>query len=120
MRSKFLATFFTVSALVLAAVVLFVPQLPSRAATVNTPNPVSHGYAADAGTGAIAITPTDGNVFQYPVRVWVGGAGTITVLPAANPGTPVTMTVAANTYVPLYVVNVNATGTTATLLVGIY
>jgi hypothetical protein len=101
-------------------IVLIAIAIIAHAATTPTPNPASHGLAADAGMNAIAITPSDANVFQYPVRVWVGGAGTLAVQAANNPGTTVTFTVAANTYLPLYVVAVMATGTTATLLVGVY
>lgn len=106
------------ASIVLVALIAFAVVV-SNAATVPTPNPTSHGLAADAGMAAFVIAPSDTDVFQSPVRVWVGGAGTLAVVPANGTAT-VSLTVAANTYVPLYVTAVKATGTAATLLVAIY
>lgn len=69
--------------------------------------------------GAKAITPSDVDTFQQPVSVYVGGAGTVTCTPA-NLQADVVITMAAGSVIPFRVVAVKATGTTATLLVGVY
>ena len=77
------------------------------------------------GNSGIAITPTDdapikdtdGNIIQ-PL-LWVGGAGNVAVKTAT--GQSITFTaVPAGTLIPIMVSEVEATGTTATLIVGIY
>jgi hypothetical protein len=73
---------------------------------------------------ARAITPHDStNIVQpgahrHTDAVYVGGAG---VVQAVFPdGTAVAFTAVAGQILPIGVIRVNATGTTATLLVGLY
>ncbi len=74
-------------------------------------------------TNAAAVTPDDTNPLPfYALALWIGGAGTLTVL-LRNATTPVTLTVVATTDnkpLKLYVKQVFATGTTATGLVALW
>lgn len=89
-------------------------------ATIATPN-ISPATAACPvlPQGALAITPNDANTFAAPVSVYVGGAGVVTCTPA-NGNADVAITMPAGSMVPFRVTAVKATGTTATLLVGVY
>lgn len=84
---------------------------PARFATAITPS----------DTVAVAIGPGGG----YAKRLWVGGAGNIVVIMAADQtngglGTPVTFTaVPAGTLLDIQVRAVLATLTTATLIIGL-
>lgn len=100
----------------LAALTLFA-GLAANAALVPAPNP---SIMTDSAQNAFAVVPADADTYARPVRLWIGGAGTIAVFPASSPTTAVTFTVAANTFLPLYVVGVKSTGTTATLIVALY
>lgn len=77
------------------------------------------------GNAAIAITPanstpiTDGSGNVLQPLLFVGGAGNVAVTTAT--GQSVTFTgVTAGTLLPVMVSQVQSTGTTATLLIGIY
>lgn len=59
------------------------------------------------------------DTFAVPVTVYVGGAGVVSCVPA-NGNAAVSVTVPAGQLVPFRVAKVNATGTTATLLVAVY
>lgn len=76
---------------------------------------------------AFAITPSDTDVYDPPIAVYVGGAGNLAVVPARTDPTttgptPAAVTLTAvpvGTTVRLRVTKVMATNTTATLLVGL-
>jgi len=67
----------------------------------------------------ITITPTDGVDLSKPVRsLYIGGAGNVTLV--SPYGTTTTFVgLGAGTILPVSAVRVNATGTTATSLVGL-
>lgn len=68
-------------------------------------------------SNAVAITPSD-SAFVNLVGLYVGGAGNVTVKCSAG-GAAVTFTAPpVGTIIPLQIVQVMATDTTATLLVG--
>lgn len=84
---------------------------PARYATAITPS----------DTAAVAIGPGGG----YAKKLWVGGAGAISVILAADQsaaglGTAVLFSgIPAGTWMDIQVRTVLATGTTATLIVGV-
>jgi hypothetical protein len=81
----------------------------------NIPQP-----APGAGTRLSAITPSDTTVFAPTGGIWVGGTGDVAVL-GANDTVPVVFSaVPAGTLLPVCATKVMATGTTATLLVGMH
>jgi len=73
-----------------------------------------------AASQAVAITPTDGVDLTSNTRaLWVGGAGTLAVIMAGD-GSSVTFSgIPAGTLLPIQVSRVSATGTSATLIVGL-
>lgn len=75
-------------------------------------------------SAAFAITPSNDDTFATPVSVYVGGAGTVRVIPFASAGedspTTVDFEVPAGGMIPVRVAAVLSTGTDATLLVGVY
>ena len=78
---------------------------------VNSPNP---------GEGAFAIVPSDTVNFDVkPRAIYVGGAGNITLLTLNNEVVLFTA-VPVGAILPVRAARVNATATTATLMVGIY
>ena len=77
----------------------------------------SPGGAAPA-TGAFTITPHDSNDFDVQCRgIFVGGAGTVTVVFPNDDAVQFTCT--AGTVLPVRAKRVNSTGTAGTLLVGL-
>jgi hypothetical protein len=67
--------------------------------------------------GAAAVTPTDGTFVDFR-SLWVGGAGAVAVTMAD--GSAVTFAaVPAGSLLPVQVKEVKATGTTATLILGL-
>jgi hypothetical protein len=74
----------------------------------------------DPAIGAFAITPHNTNPLTKPTRcVFVGGAGNLKV--TMMDGSEVTFTgILAGSFVPIQCRIVQATGTTATNLVGMY
>lgn len=67
----------------------------------------------------VAITPTDANAIGPFQALYVGGAGDVVVVPR-NSTSPVTFkAVPVGTILPISIQGVNATGTTATNLVGL-
>lgn len=90
--------------------------------------PQGHYRTADATVSAykaVAITPTDtaATVIAPTRGLYVGGGGDVTVVmaEAATSGTTTTFSsVAAGTILPLQVVRVAVTGTTATLMLAMY
>lgn len=74
--------------------------------------------AGDSGAAHFAITPSDTVNFAFPVRgVYVGGTGDVVVVD--RNGTAVTYkAVPTGQVLPIMASRVNATGTTATYLVG--
>jgi len=69
---------------------------------------------------AVAITPHATDVFSAPVSVFVGVAGTVTIVPAGQPSTTVQFTMPAGSIVPCRAIAVRASGTAATGLVAVY
>lgn len=83
------------------------------------PNPVT----ALPGDDAAAVTPSDTGVFP-PSEIYVGGAGNVSVMPAAQEGriSPTAVLFTAppvGSVLPVLCTRVMATNTTATLLVRI-
>lgn len=69
-------------------------------------------------TSATAVTPSDSTTLLRGQGLWVGGAGNIAVVMAGDGRTAVTFTgVPAGVFLPIAVVQVKATGTTATNIV---
>jgi hypothetical protein len=81
-------------------------------------------YSADSTSPAkraVAVTPADGATIECTRGVWVGGAGTLSVRFVDRPSVDVTLLgVVAGTMLPIQVVCVNSTGTTATGIVALY
>lgn len=70
--------------------------------------------------GGFTVTPSDATVFSQPTRsLWVGGAGNVAVR-MLDGTTPIFTAVAAGALLPIRVDKVLSTGTTATLIVGLY
>lgn len=76
---------------------------------------------SDPAIGGIAVTPHDSTVIAVPrVRgLWVGGAGNLSLL-MGNGTTILLEGVLAGSLIPVNVKRVNATNTTATLIVALY
>lgn len=69
---------------------------------------------------ALAITPSDSTYFSSPTRgIYVGGAGNITCITASG-ASVVFYNCVAGSILPIRVVLINATGTSASNLVGLY
>jgi hypothetical protein len=68
---------------------------------------------------AKAITPSDTDIFDRGVRVYVGGAGNVACVPEGETATVVFSGLTAGSTLPVKVKQVRATSTTATLLIGI-
>ncbi len=72
------------------------------------------------GSSAFAIAPSDTVPLPSVTRgIWVGGAGNVSVV-MRDGSTVVFVGVAVGTLLPLRVQQINATGTTATNMVGIH
>lgn len=82
-------------------------------AQYKSPSPDTAAFAA-------AVVPDNANNQAVPFRaLWVGGAGNVTIL--MPDGSVVTFSgVPAGSMLPVGGVRVNATGTTATLIVAVY
>lgn len=65
------------------------------------------------------VTPSDATTLTGVRGLFVGGAGVINVL-AQGDTSPVQLTVAAGTLLPIFATKVYATSTTATLIVALY
>ncbi len=79
----------------------------------------TYDAASGPATGAFAVVPSDATDFvKRPRALWVGGTGALSVV--FNDGTTATISaVAAGSRLPFLCRRVNATGTTATLIVGL-
>lgn len=89
--------------------------------TLSNPSHVGAPGVPSVPDNAVAVTPNDSNVFSVPVTLYVGVTGNVVVTPAAPGAADVTFTgVPAGTILPVRVVAVKATGTTASALVGSY
>lgn len=90
-------------------------------ATITLSNPSNESPVVPVFPGgAASITPSDADSFSVPVSVYVGVAGNVAVRPA-NGGAAVTFVgVPAGAVLPVRVIGVNATSTTATSLVAVY
>lgn len=81
----------------------------------TNPSPTFPMYPGDAAT----VTPSDTVNFDAPSVLWIGGAGNVRVLTAQ--GTDITFTgVLAGAVLPLQVIRVYSTNTTATNMVRIF
>ena len=92
-------------------------------ATVSTPsptNPSQRTSAPEYPRGAKAITPSDTDVFEQAVSVYVGVAGDVVIRPANGNSAVTFKGMPAGSVVPCMAIGVNATSTTATNLVAIY
>lgn len=76
------------------------------------------GWGSPSPSAAVVV-PSDTADLPNLARIYVGGAGDLTVL-LANDATAVTFTAADIGYHPLIVKRVLATGTTATSMVALY
>jgi hypothetical protein len=75
-------------------------------------------YSSGPSTKAFAITPNDAiNFTERARRIFVGGAGTVNLV--GLDALPVSFTCVAGQYIDCASIRVNATGTTATLLIGL-
>lgn len=81
---------------------------------------VSNGGVGQPAVHAFAITPNDSTDLEYVTRaIYVGGAGDVAV--TTQGGESVTFSgVTVGTLLPIRVTKVKSTGTTATLLLGLY
>lgn len=80
----------------------------------------SGGRSQSSAEGGYPITKSDSTVLEPPTRaVWVGGAGDLAVL-YFDGSTDVLKTVPAGTLLPIRVTKILSTGTTATLISGMY
>jgi hypothetical protein len=85
--------------------------------TTNVPAPIAPGPAVHG----FAVTPSDSTVFAEPTRqVYVGSAGSLTVLMNDDATTTAFAAVPAGTSLNISVTKVMATGTSATSIVGLY
>lgn len=76
------------------------------------PGPAVHGFA---------VTPSNSTVFTSPTRaVWVGGAGNLAVMMDGDSVAVTLVGVTVGTMLPISVIQVMATSTTATNIVGLY
>jgi len=85
------------------------------------PNTYPQSQTTSPAGNALAITPDDGtDLTEYNRELYIGGAGDLTVIMAAN-GEQVTFTsIAGGTRLPYVVSRVLATGTTATNIVALW
>lgn len=82
--------------------------------------PYTSADATVSARRAAAITTSDTATSDDPTRgIYVGGSGNIKV-DMVSGGTVTFSAVAAGTILPIQVTRVYATGTTATLLIGLY
>jgi hypothetical protein len=83
----------------------------------------SYADQAIVGSYASLVVPSDtvdlDPTYHRPFRIYVGGAGVVTFLPARGQ-TSIAITVNAGSSIPIWVRRVLATGTTATLMVAYY
>ena len=84
--------------------------MPTAATSTNDPGP---------GQDHAAIVPNDSTTYNPPFRrLFIGGAGTVVI--TSRFGVDASYTVAAGTMLDVAGTKVKATGTSATLIVGIY
>lgn len=82
--------------------------------------PYTSADATVSARRAAAITPNDVTTFEEPTRgIYVGGTGNVKV-DMVSGGTVTFSNVVAGTILPIQVVRVYATGTSATLMNGLY
>lgn len=89
-------------------------------AVIACPNPTTISpQCPTVLDNALVITPNDADTFAQPVAVYVGTAGTVNCVPAGGTAA-ITVTAVAGAVLPFRVIEVNATGTTATNLLAVY
>lgn len=74
----------------------------------------------DFPSGAKAITKTDTDTFERPVSIYVGAAGNVCVVPEFGDTTVTFVGMPAGSTLPVRVLAVRATNTTASSFVAIY
>lgn len=75
-------------------------------------------FSAEFG---VAVTPSDTvNLGQIARALWIGGAGTVTVVMSGDGAAVLLSGIPAGTLLPIRAQRVNATGTTATLITALY
>lgn len=91
-------------------------------AIITTPNRSHHSAIIPRFPGAgKAVTKSDVDRFATPVTVYVGGAGDVVVRPANHPDDTVKFVgITAGQPVPILVLGVMDTDTTATNMVAVY
>lgn len=74
----------------------------------------------DPAWGGVAVTPSDSTNLTTPARaLWVGGAGTVSIV--MRSGVALSFAgVPAGTLLPIGLVRVNSTGTTASNMVALF
>lgn len=89
-------------------------------AVIALPNPTTiSSQCPTIQDNALAITTSDVDTFAQGVAVYVGTAGTVSCVPWGG-NAAVSFTAVAGALLPVRVIKVNATGTTATGLVAVY
>lgn len=71
-------------------------------------------------THAAVLTPSDATVFAPTNGLYIGGTGHITVTMAGDNTQVLFSALPVGTWLPIRVTQVRATGTTATLIVGLW
>lgn len=90
-------------------------------ATVTTQNPTNPSPLVPTFPGgAKAITPADADSFATPVAVYVGVGGNVQVRPANGAAAVLFKNAVAGTTLPVQVIGVDSSNTTATDLVAVY
>lgn len=82
-----------------------------------TPTPQAQYQVPVYPAVAAACTPSDVDIYDPPVTVFVGGAGNVAIMPALGSVAVTFSGLAAGSTLPCRAKQVLATGTTATLLV---
>lgn len=90
-------------------------------ATISTANR-THANAEHPRmpNSALAITPSDTDVFASGVHVYVGVTGDVAVRPVGGQAAVIFKNVPAGAVLPVQVIGVNATNTTASSLVAVF
>lgn len=84
------------------------------------PAPYLTADATVSARRAAAVTPSDVTVYEEPTRgIYIGGAGNLRV-DMVSGGTVTFTGLAAGTVLPVQVIRVYATSTTATLIIALY
>lgn len=84
------------------------------------PNPFTRQYTSEPARDCITIVPSDGADQAKPLTsIYVGGTGDITLTPLSGGTDVVFKAVPVGTILPVSCARIKATGTTATLMIGL-